>query len=172
MYRRAGAQGPLHGVASGVYTRASPASASPTCSRGAPIAPDRPGGLPSSVRAVWGAVLGVLVLVVTFAAGFDDPSSRWELQPRGALLLYVAGVGLFAFSLLAVLRCRFDRCTTSGAMDERFAAREGAFVWSFERVFSETCPASVVRFRIAKDDRRDEEPFDLFVGTTSDATVM
>lgn len=125
MYRRPAAQGPLHGVGGGVYTAGSRGPrvvdagklprvarqrlADVLAGRGepSPIAHDRPAGLPSSVRAVWGAVAGVVVLVTTFAVGFDDASSRWELQPRIALLAYVVGAGLLAFSILAVLRRRF-----------------------------------------------------------------
>ncbi len=122
MYRRPAAQGPLHGVGAGVYTggpRVVDAGKLPRAARQrladvlagrgepSPIGHDRPVGLPSSVRAVWGAVVGVVILVTTFAVGFDDASSRWELQPRIALLDYVVGAGLLAFSLLAVLRRRF-----------------------------------------------------------------
>lgn len=122
MYRRPAAQGPLHGVGGGVYAggpRVVDAGKLPRAARQrladvlsgrgepSPIAHDRPAGLPSSVRAVWGAVMGVVILVTTFTVGFDDASSRWELQPRVALLVYVLGAGLLAFSLLAVLRRRF-----------------------------------------------------------------
>lgn len=121
MYRRAAAQGPLHGVAGGPYTGKArhidatklPAAAQKRLAdalagRGepSPIAIDRSLRLPSSLRAGWGAVAGVVVLVATFAAGFDDPTSRWELQPQGALLVYLLGAALASASLLALVRRR------------------------------------------------------------------
>lgn len=122
MYRRAAAQGPLQGVAAGAFTGGTRVIDAGKLSRAAkkrlvdclsgrgepsPIAYDRPSALASSVRAAWGAVVAVIVLVLTFARGFDHPSSAWEVQPRAAIAIYLLACALFAFSLLAILRQRF-----------------------------------------------------------------
>lgn len=122
MYRRAAAQGPLQGVAAGPFTGGRKIVDAGKLTRAAkqrlvdclagraepsPIAYDRPSALASSVRAVWGAVAALVVLVVTFARGFDDRSSPWEVQPTYAIAIYLLSCGLFAFALLAILRRRF-----------------------------------------------------------------
>src|SRR5262245_4039361 len=122
MYRRAAAQGPLQGVSAGPYTGGTKVVDAGKLSRAAkqrladclsgraepsPIASDRPSVFASSVRAVWGTVAAVIVLVVTFARGFDDQTSKWEVQPLYAIVVYVLACALFSFSLLAILRRRF-----------------------------------------------------------------
>lgn len=122
MYRRAAAQGPLQGVTAGPFTGGRKVVDAGKLTRAAkqrlvdclagraepsPIAYDRPSALSSSVRAVWGAVVAVIVLVVTFARGFDDRTSAWEVQPAYAVAIYLLACALFAFALLAVLRRRF-----------------------------------------------------------------
>lgn len=122
MYRRAAAQGPLQGVAAGPYSGGTKVVDAGKLTHAAkkrlvdclagraepsPIAYDRPSSLSSSVRAIWGAVLAIVVLVLTFARGFDDSNSRWEVQPPYALAIYLLAGGLFAFAVLAVLRRRF-----------------------------------------------------------------
>jgi hypothetical protein len=122
MYRRAAAQGPLQGVAAGPYTGGRKVVDAGKLTRAAkkrladclagraepsPIAYDRRSSLASSVRAVWGAVVAVIVLVLTFARGFDDRTSGWEVQPLHAVAIYLLACGLFSFALLAILRRRF-----------------------------------------------------------------
>lgn len=122
MYRRAAAQGPLQGVAAGPYSGGRKIVDAGKLTRAAkkrlvdclagraepsPIAYDRPSSVISSVRAVWGAVVAVIVVVLTFARGFDDATSAWEIQPAYALAIYFLACGLFAYAVLAVLRRRF-----------------------------------------------------------------
>jgi hypothetical protein len=122
MYRRAAAQGPLQGVAAGPYAGGIKVVDAGKLTRAAkkrlvdclagraepsPIAYDRPSALASSVRAVWGVVVALIVLVFTFARGFDDRASHWEVQPAYAIAIYLLACGLFAFAMLAVLRRRF-----------------------------------------------------------------
>lgn len=122
MYRRAAAQGPLQGVAAGPFTGGRKVVDAGKLTRAAkqrlvdclagraepsPIAYDRPSALASSVRAVWGVVAALIVLFFTFARGFDDRTSPWEVQPTYAIAIYLLACGLFAFALLAVLRRRF-----------------------------------------------------------------
>src|SRR5690349_14071973 len=121
MYRRAAAQGPLQGVGAGPHTGGRKVVDAGKLTRAAkqrladclagraepsPIAYDRPSALASSVRAGWGAVVAVVVLTVTFARGFDDTTSPWEVQPAYAIVIYALAAALFAFSLLAILRRR------------------------------------------------------------------
>ena len=122
MYRRAAAQGPLQGVAAGPFTGGRKIVDAGKLTRAAkqrlvdclagraepsPIAYDRPSALTSSVRAVWGVVAALIVIFFTFARGFDDRTSPWEVQPTYAIAIYLLAGVLFAFALLAVLRRRF-----------------------------------------------------------------
>src|SRR5689334_6165512 len=104
MYRKAAAQGPLQGASAGPYTGGPKVVDAGKLSRAAkqrladclsgraepsPIAYDRPSSFASSVRAGWAAVVAVIVLVLTFARGFDDQTSKWEVQPFYAIAIYV-----------------------------------------------------------------------------------
>jgi hypothetical protein len=121
MYRKPGSLGVLHGVLSGPYTggiKRVDAAKLPRASRQrladalagrsepSAIVYERASDLGARFPAFWGLVVALSSFATLFAIGFGDLRSPRALQPSSWLAGYLVATGLFACSLLVLVRRR------------------------------------------------------------------